>query len=176
MDRKKLMPEVKLVNRVIHNIETATITETNYLLLAGAYIVAERLGKIKTRAKEGNNNRQPFWKRRIEKSIAEWRKDISKLEATKKGHVLLASEKERMNRKYALEENGRRYVMELLRSKITAGAQKVKSYEKRMKQNHQNKLFSTDQRRLYQELNGGEQTNEAPDAKEATQFWKGRTC
>ena len=47
VNAKELKETVELVNSVIQNIITKCITEMNNLLYAGAYVVAEKLGKMK---------------------------------------------------------------------------------------------------------------------------------
>ena len=44
---KELKEAVELVKTVIHNIITNSITEMNNLLYAGAYVAAEKVGKMK---------------------------------------------------------------------------------------------------------------------------------
>ena len=44
---KKLKETVELANSVIHNVITNSITDMNNLLYAGAYVAAEKLGKMK---------------------------------------------------------------------------------------------------------------------------------
>ena len=44
---KELKETVELVNSVIHNVITDSITETSNLLYTGAYVVAGKLGKMK---------------------------------------------------------------------------------------------------------------------------------
>ena len=48
LDRRKVMVEVKMVDGLLHNLvrEGMSVTEVNRLLYVGAYIVAERLGKL----------------------------------------------------------------------------------------------------------------------------------
>ena len=50
----------------------------NNLLYAGAYVVLEKLGKMK-KNKSNENSSEPWWKRRTQANIAEWRKDVSRL-------------------------------------------------------------------------------------------------
>ena len=70
VNAKELKETVELVNSVIHNIITNCITEMNKLLCAGAYVVAEKLGKMK-KSKGNEKRKQPWWKRRIHANIAE---------------------------------------------------------------------------------------------------------
>ena len=47
VNAKELKETVELVNSVIHNVITNSITEMKNLLCAGAYVVAKKLGKMK---------------------------------------------------------------------------------------------------------------------------------
>ena len=47
VNAKKLKETVELVNGVIHYVITSSIAEMNNLFYAGAYVVAENLGKMK---------------------------------------------------------------------------------------------------------------------------------
>ena len=80
-DRKLVIVEVRLVNGLIHNVETSNITEVNRLMYAGAFVIAERLGMIKER-KGGKRmaKKEPHWKRLIDGNIKKWRKDLSLVE------------------------------------------------------------------------------------------------
>jgi len=77
-DRNLLNREVKLLNVVLKTIKSNNITEDNQLLHAAAYLLCERMGKLK-KTPRGNKQKEPFWKRRIENSILQWRKDLSRL-------------------------------------------------------------------------------------------------
>ena len=67
----------------MHDVITNSITEMNNLLYAGAYVVAEKLGKMK-KNKTNENPKEPCWKRRIQANNAEWRKDVSRLNERRK--------------------------------------------------------------------------------------------
>ena len=83
----------------------------------------ERMGMIKGR--KGRRTEEPFWKRRIKRNIETWRKDLCKLEEVRKGNMRLKQrERERLNRKYQLEERGTLYVSDMLKQKIKAGGVK----------------------------------------------------
>ena len=82
--------------------------------------------------------------------------------------------RERLDTLYQLNVRGALGVSAFLRSKIQAGITKVKQYVERSVQFHQNNLFKNDQSNLYKELNGSSnKNNPAPDAAEATQYWRG---
>ena len=65
-------------------------------------------------------------------------------------------------------------VIEELKRKLLAKSAKIKRYEQRITQYRQNRLFETDQKNVYEELNGefnGESV--VPDAEESKTFWNG---
>ena len=68
-------------------------------------LVAEGLGKIKKKA-EGKNieKDKPFWKRRVERNIVEWRKDLGRVEEVRKGTKLKDKLMRRLIDKYDLLE------------------------------------------------------------------------
>jgi len=61
----------------------------------------------------------------------------------------------------------------MLRQKIRAGGVKIKTYEERNDQYYQNKLFQTNQKRFYEEIDKSSRSNNnvAPNPVEATKFW-----
>ena len=106
VNEKKLKEAVELVNTVIHNVITNSITEMNNLLHAGAYVVAEKLGKMK-KNRTNEKRKEPWWKRRIQANIAEWRKDVSRLnERRKRTFEFEKKDLDRMERKYRLSDVG----------------------------------------------------------------------
>ena len=50
----------------------------NDLLYVGEYVVAEKLEKRKENKSNGKQ-KEPWWKRKIQVYIREWRKDVSRL-------------------------------------------------------------------------------------------------
>ena len=62
INAKDLKETVELVNSVIHNIMTNCITEMNNLLYAEAYVVVEKLEKVKK--KKSDEKRKEPWSRR----------------------------------------------------------------------------------------------------------------
>ena len=110
-------------------IQTRNINELNFLMYAAAYVTTERMGMIKGR--KGRRTEEPFWKRRIKRNIETWRKDLCKIEEVRKGNMRLKQrERERLNRKYQLEERGTLYVSGMLKQKIKAGGVKTHFYPK----------------------------------------------
>ena len=86
----------------------------NNLLYVGAYVVAEKLEKRKEN-KSNEKRKEPWWKRKIEANIAEWRKDVSRL------NYLFEFEKkdlDRMGKKYQLSDVRNVQVIYMLKEKI----------------------------------------------------------
>ena len=103
-----------------------------------------------------------------------WKADLSGTEEVLRGVNVKGKVRERLDTLYQLNARGALGVSAFLRSKIQAGSTKVKRYVERSVQFHQNNLFKNDQSNLYKELNGSRnKNNPAPDAAEATQYWRG---
>ena len=178
-NRSEVMAQVKLVNGVIGNLvdRDMLIGDVNRLLYASSVVVAERLGLLKERKGKREEKNDPWWKRRIQGSISQWRKDLSKVEELRRGRWKPSdSERKRLDKLYGMTEKGAKDVSAFLKSKIHSGSVKVQRYLKRSVQFHQNNLFKNNQSYLYKELNGQVAhggNNLAPDAQEATAFWSG---
>ena len=64
-------------------------------------------------------------------------------------------------------------VIDMLKEKISAGAKKIRRYEKREPHYHQNTLFATNQKQFYKELDGRSNIPvKVPDAQDASVFWR----
>ena len=103
----------------------------------------------------------------IKQSIKTWRQDLSKIEEIRRGNMRLRQrERERLNRKYCLEENGTIHVSDMLK-------QKIKRYDERCQQFKQNQQFRNNEKLFYEALNGKKREGaEQPDPIEATTFWR----
>ena len=111
------------------------------------------MGMLKKRKER--RTKEPFWKRRIKQSIKTWRQDLSKMEEIRRGNMRLRQrERERLNRKYCLEENGTLQVSDMLKQKIKAGRIKIKRYDERCQQFKQNQQFRNNQKLFYESLDG----------------------
>ena len=176
VERKRLMVEVDLVEGVMHNllVQGMNVTQVNRLLYAGGAVVAMRLG-LKLGAGKRRQAKDPWWKRRIEKSIVMWRGHLSKVEEIRKGRKVGEKVRAELERKYQLTERGAMSVSTFLKNKIQAGSTKIRWHEDKNGARRQNTLFRNNQKQLFKELggntNGG--TNEVPDAAESKTFWEG---
>ena len=86
----------------------------NNLLYVGAYVVAEKPEKKKEN-KSNEKRKEPWWKRKIEANIAEWRKDVSRLNYT---FEFEKKDLDRMERKYQLRDVRNVQVIDMLKEKI----------------------------------------------------------
>ncbi|MEO0683919.1 MAG: hypothetical protein AAFY76_02425, partial [Cyanobacteria bacterium J06649_11] len=59
-------------------IDKPNVTNVNRLLYAGSYVVCERLGFLK-KERQADKREKPWWQRRLERSITQWRKDLSRI-------------------------------------------------------------------------------------------------
>ena len=119
--RSEAMAQVKLVNGVIGNlvVECRSIGDSNRLLHAASVVVAERLGLLKDRKGARQTKKDPWWKRRIERSIVQWRKDLSRIEELRRGRWKPSeSERKRMDKLYGLTEKGAKDFWAFLKSKV----------------------------------------------------------
>ena len=99
INAKELKETVELVNSVIHNVITSCITEMSNLLYAGVYVVAEKLGEMKNN-KSNEKRKEHWWRRRIQANITEQRKDVSRLNESRKDTFEFEKEDlDRMGRK-----------------------------------------------------------------------------
>ena len=113
------------------------------------------MGLTKRRKGERKSKEEPWWKRRIEKNIVIWRKDLSQLEELKRGRWNPSeADRKRLDQKYDLTLKGANEVCSVLKLKIHSSAIKIQKSEDRKLQFHQNKLFKSNQSNFYDELNG----------------------
>ena len=180
IDRNRLKKETCKVNEVLKYVETCDISGTNELIKAGSIVVAEKL-KLKNLAEESGQRegqkifQEPWWKRRIQKDIRVLRGSISVLDRKKRGELKNDAKYEELKKKYNIRNMNRlNVVIEELKQRVVAKKVKVKRYDQRIRQYRQNRLFSNDQKKFYQQLNGAERKERViPDASESVKFWNG---
>ena len=166
--RKKTREKTMLVNEVIDRIRVENSSDTNLLVLAGANVVVDLLG-IKKRK---GTNQQPWWKRRMQAKIQNLRKDLIKLEELKNNNLRSERKTELLERQYHIKNKRINAVVEELKQRIKAKTAKTRKYEERSNQFMQNRLFQTNQKRLFEKLEGIKRRNYVrPDAEESITFW-----
>ena len=134
--------------------KTHSITKTNELFHAGAFVVTNKLG-VKIGKVTGRE--EPMWKRRLQNKIKELRKDLSQPEAWKDKGVSNFRHWESLERKYSIRVKRLNFVVEVLKQRITAIAAKVRRYQGRVDSYRQNRLFENNQRQFYRKLDQEEE-------------------
>ena len=150
--RKKLSSVSAMVSRILGTVSTTNLTEINDLVFAGVVIVAEKLGVKSSQSQHKDN--KPWWKRRLEGQINELRKDLSRIEQMDRGAMKDSDMRNRLMKKYQIKGKGMSVVKEEIKQRVKAKAAKVKRYDGRVRQFHQNRIFNTNQRQLFKELDG----------------------
>ena len=120
-DRRKVMTEVKMVDGLLNNLvrDGMEVTEVNRLLYVGAFVVAERLGLL-GKGKKKKERGKPWWQRRLERSIGEWRKDMNRVEEIRKGAEVGQKVHDQLERRYGMVDRGAVAVTTFLENKIQA--------------------------------------------------------
>ena len=167
-DRKKVKAATMEVNKVIALIRTESITETNIVLRAAGNVVAEMVGHKTMNPKE---NRIPHWRRRILEKQKALRKDLGQLNIMKRNELQNEGTKSKLERKYRIEEKGIVEVHEEVQQRLVAIKAKLERYDNRTEQYRQNRLFESNQKKLFDELDGVERETVVPDAEESARFW-----
>ena len=168
MDRRKVKQKLGIVNEVIDKVISRDITETNVLILAAANVVADLVNRKKSQKK----NAIPVWKKRLLRQIAEIRKDLSRVEKWRDGRLKSESLKGCLEGKYHVWRKGFVATVEELKQRIKTKTTKIKKYEERNNQYIQNRLFQTNQKLLFEKIEGIERNNDIrPNALESKAFW-----
>ena len=75
----------------------------------------------------GNKNeKEPWWKRRLESQIQQLRKDINRVQRSKEGMMIKTRYREELQKKYWLKEKGYKRVIDELKQRVTAKTAKVR--------------------------------------------------
>ena len=96
--KKKLLEETAKVDKVLSRCKTHSITKTNELFSAAAFVVTNILGMKIDKVAE---RKEPMWKR-LQNKIKELKKDLSQLEASKDKGISNFTHRERLERKYSI--------------------------------------------------------------------------
>ena len=169
MLKKKLLEENAKVDKVLSKFKAHSITKTNELSYAGAFVVTNRLG-VKINMVAGR--KEPMWTRRLQNKIKELRKDLSQLEASKDKGITNFRHWEKLERKYSIRIKRLNVVLEELKLRITAIAANIRRYQGRVNNYRQNRLFENNQRKFYRELDQKEERcDDQSVAEDSTQFW-----
>ena len=167
--KKKLFEETANVDKVLSKFKTHSITNTNELYYAGAFVVTNKLG-VKIDKVAGK--KEPMWKRRLQNKIKELRKDLSQLDASKDRGISNFRHRERLERKYSIRVKRLNVAVEELKQRITAIVAKVRRYQGQVDSYRHNRLFENNQRQFYRELDQEKEScdDDQPVAEESKDF------
>ena len=113
---------------------------------------------------------------RIDKQIEEMRGELSFLTKMSKEENNLKKYRKRdgIQRKYNIKtKKDSEAIMEILKMKIQAKAQRLRRYAKRSKQCNQNRLFNNDRKKFYRSLGKEIKVKNPPSKEEIEQVWRG---
>ena len=118
-DNWLIMREVSLINGLLSNVSPFCndVSSLNKLLYAGSYVVCERLGLMKKKG-PAPNFKKPWWQRRLERSVEQWRQDLGRVLEIRKGVHLKERVVKELERRYQLSERGRTTVVSFLKKKF----------------------------------------------------------
>ncbi|XP_030767083.1 uncharacterized protein LOC115890869 [Sitophilus oryzae] len=169
--RNDLIRILRDINTVIDTIHTESLTETNKLMYSTAVVATRELGY--DISPERKQQKQPKWKIRLKWKLGQLRADLSCIKKWKDGKLNDQRKKDYLWHKYKMAEKRIPTVMEELKQRIMATANKIERYERRIVQYRQNQLFKTDQKRFYKSLENSNTGKQNLPDKEATYgFWR----
>ena len=81
----------------------------------------------------------------------------------------------RLQQKYKIKQKGLKLVREETKQRIKADSAKIKRYNNRISQYYQNRMFSNNEGKFYEQFNdgGNDRCSDIPDQDEAKKFWDG---
>jgi aromatic ring-opening dioxygenase catalytic subunit (LigB family) len=121
------------------------------LIYAATTVITERITEPGKKVK--NRRNKDSWKIRIQRQISNWRKELSILIESGSGsdNIKLNTKKRKIFQKYKVTNTIEiAQLIEELKQKLQAKAQRMRRYEKRKNQYIQNKMFKEDTKQFYQ--------------------------
>ncbi|KAI5696619.1 hypothetical protein M8J75_015564 [Diaphorina citri] len=124
-----------------------------------------------------SRNVKPNWQIRLEKKIAFYRSDLTKLfnwKANKSKKYIPLLWKYGMNPKHHHFNHKFSYVTDNLKQKIAAFSQRLRRYNKSFKRTSENKMFSRNEKQFYQKLErpANPMYDGLPNKEEVVNYWK----
>ena len=156
-------------------IPTKNITETMQLTKAVILTVCDAIGlelTDKPKKKHKKNNIPP-WKQRMQSNLLKKRKNLSQLTELKRNKLKNNQVADFLKRKYCLHQTTIDENIEILKQEIAALTNKIERYTTRCEFYRQNKLFETNQKRFYDQLNSNKEVapTETPKKDKILEFW-----
>ena len=157
--------------------QTLDITDLNTLTYAAAVVVLEETGERIEKPNKKTNNGNPKWQERIEKTIQQFRRELSYFAELKKPTISkkVRQKGEILKKKYGITtEQKRTEVIETIKQKLQAKAYRLRRYKNRAKGYKQNKAFHDNKKALYNQICGKQVKAERnPERNQVLHYWKG---
>lgn len=173
---KELIEQIQMANTIFPEIVG---TQTDLLAINTAVYAIARTITIsakphnETRENRKKMRKMPPWEHRLTKKVENYRKDLAILIEYQRNNTQ-RRKRSIVERKWSLGE-GRTLaeVIEELKQKITATAQRLRRSKKRVLQYQQNQLFQRDTKKFYRTLRDPIEGTIAPSIEDLERFWKG---
>ena len=118
------------LDQIIKDIKPKDITTMNELAYSTAKAITERSG-MKKKNRNRTSQKQPAWKRKIQKEIEAFRGELSLPEDSSKRINVKARKGGKVKRKYNLQnENDITTAKEIIKQKVKVKAQRIRRFEK----------------------------------------------
>ena len=112
--------------------------------------------------------------KRLRSKMSGIRKDLGRVERWKRGELANVDLKYELERKYLVKKKGIDVVIEELKQRMKTIQYRIKRYKDRTEQYKQNRIFETNQKRLYEIIDSVHRINEeAPNAGDCLEFSSG---
>ena len=116
-------------------------------------------------------DRQANWRRTILEKQKVLRKELGQLNRMRRGKLQNEGVISKLERKFNVKRKGAEVVHEEVRQRLVVAGAKLEKYDNKTEQNRQNRLFESNQKRFFNELEGTQRESVITDAEESRRFW-----
>ena len=168
VERKQLKSKSDEINRVLNYIVTESITTTSQLLEEAGCVVAKELG-FKTKLAK---LQEPRCKKRIKDKINSLTKNLSHLDQWSKAELHNEATKDKLGNRYKVKDKELKLVIEELKQRLVTTSSTLNRHEARAEPYVQNKMFQTNQVKLFERLEKENTSNDVrPGTQKSVRFW-----
>lgn len=178
MDKKKINVAINKVNKALKLLvaevrDPLGLSEVNKLMYAAGVVTCKLLEVKQIRNSEPKQNKA---RDRLNRKIAFLRKELSQFAEIQNGVTSrrLLNIQERLYRKYHIDSREKEIeVIETIKQKLLARAQRLRRYKQRQLFFLQNKTFKENPKRFYQEIGGSRIPSDPnlPPLQSINEFW-----
>ena len=129
--------------------------------------------KVFEKTKNKGEQKQPWWKRRLESQVKELNNNLERLNKLLEGKKMKKKHQDNYQKRYKLIEKRKTKVKEGILQGIKAQNATINRYQQRVSQFQQNWFFRNNEGRFYKQIDGSKEGEEIviPNAQEAKTFW-----